>query len=132
MPERRIVLLDALPLTSSGKVDRNALPDPGRDRPALTVALVPPRSPVEVVVAALWREVLGLDEIGIHDDSLELGGQSLQATQIAARVAQRFAVSLPTQFLLESRTVAELSLAVTRALMEQEAGASEGPSAPAN
>jgi amino acid adenylation domain-containing protein len=118
----RFVLLDALPLTSSGKVDRIALPGPGRDRPDLAVALVPPRSPVEVAVAAFWREVLCLDEIGVHDDFLELGGQSLQATQIAARVAQRFAISLSTQSLLESRTVAELSLAITRALVEQEAG----------
>jgi amino acid adenylation domain-containing protein len=119
----RIVRLEALPVTATGKLDRRALPAPGRERPELPVALVPPRSPVETAVASLWQEVLCLDEIGVHDDFLDLGGQSLQAAQIAARVAQRFAVALPTQTLLECRTVSELALAVVHALMEESPGA---------
>ena len=105
----RIVLLDALPLTSSGKVDRNALPEPGRDRPASTVAFVPPRSPMEVAVAALWREVLGLDEIGVHDNFFDLGGQSLQAMQIMSRLGESTGVELPLTQLFEAPTVAELA-----------------------
>lgn len=120
----RIVMVDKLPLTATGKVDRRALPAPGRERPDLEVGLVPPRSPVEVAVASMWREVLGLDEVGVHDDFLDLGGQSLQAMQIASRIAQRFAVELSTQALLECATVAEVALAVTGALLEEAGGTS--------
>jgi acyl carrier protein len=117
-------MVDKLPLTATGKVDRRALPVPGRERPDLEVALVPPRSPVEVAVASMWQEVLGLDEVGVHDDFLDLGGQSLQAMQIASRIAQRFAVELSTQALLECATVAEVALAVTGALLEEAGGTS--------
>jgi len=111
----RIVLLDALPLTSSGKVDRNALLELGRDRLAFTVAFVPPRLPMEVAVAALWQEVLGLGEIGVHDNFFELGGESLQATQIMSRVRHATGVELPLTHFFEAPTVAELSARIESA-----------------
>ena len=108
----RIMLLDALPLTSSGKVDRNALPEPSPDRSAFTVA---PRSPMEITVAALWREILGLAEIGVHEDFLELGGQSLQAMQIMSRVRDAIGVELSLTQLFEASTVAELAARIETA-----------------
>jgi amino acid adenylation domain-containing protein len=116
----RIVMLDALPLTTTGKVDRRALPAPGRERPELPAPFVPPRSPVETAVASVWRQVLGLDEIGVDDDFLDLDGQSLEVMQIAAQLAQRFAVPLSTRTVFECRTVAELARAVERALQSRE------------
>src|SRR5262249_45295731 len=75
------VLLEALPLTPSGKVDRKALPAPDNARPELEEAYVAPRTPVERGLADLWAEVLGLERVGVHDNFFELGVHSLLATQ---------------------------------------------------
>ena len=84
------VVLDALPLLPSGKVDRRALPEPTTERPELAVSLVAPRNEVEAALAAIWAEVLGLDAIGVHDEFLDLGGDSLSASRIIARVTDQF------------------------------------------
>jgi amino acid adenylation domain-containing protein len=75
------VPLDQFPLTSSGKVDRKLLPPPVRRRPQLGEPYVPPRTPVERLVAEKWRLILDLDEVGVHDRFFELGGTSLQAAR---------------------------------------------------
>jgi amino acid adenylation domain-containing protein len=99
------VRLDALPLTPNGKVDRRALPAPGPSRPELG-ALVPPRTPVEAEVAGLWREVLSVAEIGVHDDFFELGGHSILGTQMVSRLRDALGVELPLRRLFETPTVA--------------------------
>ena len=86
------VMLDALPVLPNGKVDRSALPAPGPARPELETPLVPPRTPVEETLAEIWVEVLGVDRVGILDNFLELGGNSLQASRIAVRVIRAFGV----------------------------------------
>ena len=111
------VELTSLPLTVNGKVDRGALPDPGRQRPDLAASFVAPRTPVEEVLAGLWAEVLGVERIGAEDDFFDLGGHSLLATQIVARVRKVFKVELPLQSLFEATTVAALA----RALEDYEA-----------
>jgi amino acid adenylation domain-containing protein len=118
------VVLDALPKTPGGKVDRRALPAPGRARPALDQPLVAPRTPVEAAVGAIWAEVLGLDEVGMHDNFFDLGGHSLAASQVLARVSETFHVALPVRTLFEAPTVTGLALAVVQGLM-QNVGADE-------
>ena len=83
------VWLDKLPLNSSGKLDRQALPTPDRTRPELGVTLETPGTETEKSVAAIWMELLGVDRVGLHDNFFELGGHSLLATQVLARIQSR-------------------------------------------
>ncbi len=107
--------LEALPLTSNGKVDRNALPAPDPAHLTLESEFVPPRTPTEEVVAGIWAAVLGLDRVGVHDDFFELGGHSLLATQVASRLRNTFAIEVPVRMLFEATTVAALSERVEEA-----------------
>jgi acyl-coenzyme A synthetase/AMP-(fatty) acid ligase/ubiquinone/menaquinone biosynthesis C-methylase UbiE/acyl carrier protein len=107
------VLLDVLPLTPSGKVDRAALPKPDRARPRLARPFVAPRSTVEDRLAQIWSEVLGVDEVGVVDGFFtELGGHSLLATQVVSRVRAAFGVELPLRTMFETPTVAALAGAI--------------------
>ncbi|HEY0602196.1 MAG TPA: amino acid adenylation domain-containing protein, partial [Herpetosiphonaceae bacterium] len=103
------VVLDALPLTSNGKIDRRALPDPDDGRPELHKGFVAPRTPTEEVIATLWAEVLGLKQVGVFDNFFELGGHSLRAILLLSRVREVFRVSLPVQSMFEATTVAALA-----------------------
>ena len=109
------VLLPAMPLSAVGKVDRGALPAPGRVRP-LDAAPVPPSTPIESALAGIWAEVLELDEVGAHDAFLDLGGDSLRAGQIAARVMSTFHVTMPASELFHAGTVAAMAVVVVEAL----------------
>ena len=100
--------VDALPRTPSGKVDRQALPDPD----TLTEAgaeYVAPCTPMEEAVAAIWAQVLGVDRVGVEDDFFALGGHSLLATQVVAQVRSDFAVDLPLHSLFSYPTVSSLT-----------------------
>ena len=91
--------LDAFPLTPNGKIDRQALPDPGRARPALRQPLVAARSPGEAALLDLWKAALQLDEIGVEDDFFELGGDSLQMVRILSRLRAEGLPCTPSEFL---------------------------------
>jgi acyl carrier protein len=107
------VLLERLPLTPTGKVDRRALPVPERpDAESRREGLVRPRNPVEERLAEIWAEVLGVAQLSIHDDFFDLGGHSLLAMQVKARVRSVFGVDLPLRRLFESPTVASLADAI--------------------
>ncbi len=108
------VILDALPRTPNGKIDREALPEPHWDRPPLDTPYVAPRTPLEETLAAIWAEALGLDQVGIHDHFLELGGNSLLATRVISRIIHTFLVNLPVRDLFESSTVADMALVITQ------------------
>ncbi|MGP3931708.1 amino acid adenylation domain-containing protein [Nonomuraea sp. KM88] len=108
----RWVVLDALPLTRNGKLDRRALPLPG---PAEGGG-VPPRTDAEELVADVWAEVLGAGKIGAFDDFFALGGHSLLAIRVAARLRALAGVDLPIRTLFDRRTVAALAVAVEEAL----------------
>jgi len=99
-------VLEAMPLTPSGKIDRRALPEPA----AATEASghVAPRTPAEEVVAGIWEEVLGTRP-GMEDDFFTVGGHSLRATQVVARIREAFGIELPLRALFEAPTVAGLA-----------------------
>ena len=103
------MLLDHLPLTPNGKIDRRALPNPDQARPALGVGLVRPRDVVEEVLAGIWADVLGFDEIGMLDNFFELGGHSLTAAQIVSRVNETLGVPATLRSVFEHPTVASLA-----------------------
>ena len=102
------VVLDALPLNPNGKVDRRALPAPDTGRPDVGDAFEAPRTPVEVVVAEIWSEVLGVDRIGVKDNFFELGGHSLLATRLVSQLRAVFGTELPVRVLFEHPTIAGL------------------------
>ena len=103
------VFLNALPLTPNGKVDRSQLPSPNDSRPSLDQGFVEPRSEIEELVAQVWREVLKLEKIGVYDNFFDLGGHSLIATRVVARLRNNFNIDLPLRKLFELPTVAGLT-----------------------
>jgi len=113
------VILDKLPLTPSGKVDRRALPAPDKSRPVLDVELVAPRTPTEEILADIWTEVLSLNEVGVLDNFFMLGGDSIQATQLISRVRDTFSIELSLHRLFESPTIAEFSADILAANRQQ-------------
>jgi amino acid adenylation domain-containing protein len=120
------VLLDALPLTGSGKINRLALPAPSEGALA-DKARVAPRGPLEEGIAAIFAEVLRVadEQVGAHDGFFELGGHSLLATQVVARARASFGVEIPLRALFEATTPAELARWIEEALR-----AGQGTSAP--
>lgn len=110
----KYVLLDSLPVTVNGKVDRQALPAPGGRRPALHHAAVAARTPLEQWIADLWMEVLNLDEVGIHDRFFDLGGTSLAAMRFLARLNAAARAPVPAVVLFRAPTIAELARILER------------------
>jgi amino acid adenylation domain-containing protein len=113
------VILEQLPRTATGKVDRNALPAPGRARPALDAAYAPPRSPIEQTLVQVWADVLEVETVGVHDPFLDLGGNSLLATRIIARLREALAVELPLRSFFEHSTVAAAAVVIAQELAAQ-------------
>jgi acyl carrier protein len=107
------VVLDALPLTPNGKVDRRALPAPGAAGGAEHVA---PRTPVEEVLAGVWAEVLGAARVGVEDDFFALGGHSLMAMRLAARVRAAFGVELPIRAVFAGSTLGAMADTIERSI----------------
>ena len=123
----RYVLLDALPLTRDGKVDRARLPAPARERPALRHAAVPPSNGLERRLAAIWSAVLELDAVGVTDSFLDLGGDSLTAARIAARCGELGYGSLRVATLFEHPTIEELARALDAPRQRGEPAATAKP-----
>jgi amino acid adenylation domain-containing protein/non-ribosomal peptide synthase protein (TIGR01720 family) len=109
------VELASLPLTPNGKIDRRALPLPEKTRLTLSTPFTAPQTPTEMLLANIWRDVLGLEQVGIHDNFFELGGHSLLATQIISRVRDTFSSFMPLHHLFETPTVAGLALVLDNA-----------------
>jgi 2-polyprenyl-3-methyl-5-hydroxy-6-metoxy-1,4-benzoquinol methylase/acyl carrier protein len=106
------VLLDAMPLTANGKVNRRVLPAPDLSSSESLGDYTAPRTPVEEMLAAIYADVLRLERVGVDDNFFELGGHSLSATQVVSRIRQNLHINLPVRTLFESPTVATLSQAV--------------------
>jgi hypothetical protein len=100
-----VVVLEQMPLTANGKLDRQALPEPG----FVQAPYRAPRTPEEQVLAEAFAEVLGLDQVGIDDNFFERGGQSLLAARLIARIRALMGVEVPIQTIFEAPTVARLA-----------------------
>jgi amino acid adenylation domain-containing protein len=103
------VWLDALPLTVGGKVDRRALPAPGVLRPQLATAYVAPQGDVEEIIAGLWREVLQVERVGIHDNFFDLGGDSFGVYEVFSKLHKALASDLSILDLFKYPTVSALA-----------------------
>ena len=102
------VVLESLPVTANGKVDRLALPAPQPIKLEWAGGYVAPQTSVEEVLVKIWAEVLGIKRVGIRDNFFELGGHSLLATQLVSRVRDACGVELPLRCVFEAPTIAEL------------------------
>jgi amino acid adenylation domain-containing protein len=110
-----MVFLDALPLSPNDKLDRQALPSPGRNQAIIEETPVAPvGTPIEAELAAIWSHLLDVERVGIHDNFFEMGGHSLLVTQAVARIRDAFGVELPLRVLFKTSTVAELAQAIER------------------
>ncbi|MEX2286657.1 MAG: amino acid adenylation domain-containing protein, partial [Planctomycetaceae bacterium] len=103
------VTLAALPLTSSGKVDRRALPAPDWSVAQREGEFVAPRTPVEQQLASIWSELLSVEPVGAHDNFFDLGGNSLLALRLASRVRNTFSIDLPLVTLFTAPILEELA-----------------------
>ncbi|MEM7595095.1 MAG: amino acid adenylation domain-containing protein, partial [Cyanobacteria bacterium P01_A01_bin.83] len=113
------MVLDKLPLTPSGKIDRRSLPSPQISRRDLDVDFVASRTATEEILATIWAEVIGLDQVGIYDNFFHLGGDSIQATQLISRIRDKCQIELPLRYLFESPNVAELSQKILEASQDK-------------
>ncbi|MGJ5672511.1 MAG: non-ribosomal peptide synthase/polyketide synthase [Nostochopsis sp.] len=111
MIPQAFVLLESLPLTQNGKVDRHALPAPELDR-TLLEKFVAPRTPIEEILALIWQQVLKVELVGRHHNFFELGGHSLLATQVISRVRSSLKVEVPLRSLFATPTIAELAILI--------------------
>ena len=111
-----VVALDTLPLTTHGKVDRRALPEPRIER-----SQTAPEGPMELLLAGLWSELLGV-EAGRDDDFFELGGHSLLATRLTALLRRRLAVELPVRAVFEAPTLRALAIRIGETRGQQAVG----------
>jgi acyl carrier protein len=103
------VMLDAVPLTPNGKVDRKNLPSPVARPVALGGGFVAPRSDIERQIARVWQEVLGVDTVGANDNFFDLGGHSLLMVRVHGRLFEIFKGDLSVVDLLRYPTVASLA-----------------------
>ncbi len=110
------VILDALPMTPNGKVDRKALPPPEQTRPELEESFIEPRNSAEEAIANIWAEVLQIERVGVYDNFFSLGGHSLLATQVVNRVRDVLRVDVPLRVFFEAPTVADFAAALTATL----------------
>jgi acyl carrier protein len=119
LPEHMVpasfVILDELPLLPNGKLDRRALPAPEAVRPDLPQSFVAPRPGVEQSLAGLWSDLLGVPQIGIHDNFFDLGGHSLLTTQLISRVRELFKVEIPLREVFQQPTIAALAIVIEHA-----------------
>jgi len=118
------VALEELPLNANGKVDRKRLPEPdiAAQREGRHVA---PRNRTEEILADIWREVLGVNRVGVLDNFFDLGGHSLLAVQVLSRVRAAFGVEVPLNVVFESASLETLGLAIEELLIEELEGLTE-------
>ena len=119
MIPQTFVMLERLPLSPNGKLDRRALPVPDSSRPELEKSYVPPRTETESALCAIWGQVLGIEKVGVEDNFFELGGHSLLATQVISRIRNVFQVELPLRRLFETPTVAEIASTIVQEVIDR-------------
>jgi len=108
MVPNNFMVLDEIPLTANGKVNRQALPTP-LDEPHLVKSYIAPRTELERQVVAIWQNVLSIKRVGVHDNFFDLGGHSLMATRVVSRIRESRALDLSVASLFENPTIATLT-----------------------
>jgi acyl carrier protein len=111
--------LERLPLLPDGSIDYQALPAARGSRPDLATDYVAPASEVEHLLAEIWQELLGIRQVGIHDNFFALGGNSLHATQMISRLRELFPLELPLHTLFEHATISRLAAQLETLLLEK-------------
>jgi acyl carrier protein len=106
--------LDRMPLTSSGKIDYRALPEPAETGMASELSFIAPRTETEQIIAGIWQEVLGIRRVGIHDTFFDLGGHSLLATQVVSRMKQALEMEISLRSFFELMTIAGIAMYVDK------------------
>ncbi|HLJ26155.1 MAG TPA: amino acid adenylation domain-containing protein [Candidatus Angelobacter sp.] len=122
------VQLEELPLNQSGKVDRKNLPQPDTDTPEQEY--VGPRSATEETLCRLWQEILRRERVGIYDDFFKIGGHSLLAARVAARMRESFQIAIPLRRMFESPTVARLAEVIDEITQRNGANGTNGAPSP--
>ncbi|NCJ07045.1 amino acid adenylation domain-containing protein [Synechococcales cyanobacterium C] len=120
-----IVVLEGFPLTVNGKVDRRGLPLPNTQRPQLHTPFMPPATPIEQELARLWSKVLGVHEVGIHDNFFDLGGDSLRLMQLLGQIEALYPKVIAFNQFFEQPTIAGLSQQIAVPAQNAPEGASE-------
>lgn len=117
--------LDKMPLTVNGKVDQDALPMPEAIRPEMATDYIAPRTEIEVMVGEVWSEILNIQQIGVFDNFVQIGGDSLAGIRLMARINEAFELDLPINLIFEKSNIASLSShiedTITRLLEELDA-----------
>jgi len=113
-------VLDAIPLDSNGKIDRWSLPAPANIRPVLDTPYVAARNETEQQIACIWSQVLEVLEVGVHDNFLELGGNSVQAMMITNRLSDIFEIHLSPVIVFQALTVAKMARVIQDRQTSQE------------
>jgi amino acid adenylation domain-containing protein/thioester reductase-like protein len=108
----QFVLLDTIPLTPNGKIDRRALPEAGKNRPELQESYVAPYTELEKQLATIWSELLGIAQIGIDDSFFELGGDSLISVHLFARIRETLGIHIPLFYLFKDPTITGIIKAI--------------------
>jgi acyl carrier protein len=111
------VFLESLPLTVSGKVDRRALPAPSGDRPEQDMPFVEPSTPTEIELAEIWKQILRVERVGLHDNFFNIGGHSLLAVQLVSRVNATFGVELSLRDLFGTPVLESVAARVDEATL---------------
>jgi len=114
------IALEKFPLTSSGKVDRKALPAPEESDLTRSAEFIAPRNQTEELLAGIWREILKQETIGVTDNFFDLGGHSLMATQVTSRIREAFNVELPLQDFFEKPHISDLALKIEQLQLEDQ------------
>jgi amino acid adenylation domain-containing protein/FkbM family methyltransferase len=116
-----IVLMESLPLTANGKVDRKALPSPDEAGLEAENTFVAPRTAIEQVLACIWAEILFVDQVGVYDNFFELGGHSLLATNLFSKINHVFKIDMSMRTLFESPTLVGLAEKIEQATLTDQA-----------
>jgi amino acid adenylation domain-containing protein len=131
LPEHMIpstfVMMDTLPVTANGKLDRQSLPAPDESQLPRAREFVAPRSPIEESLVGVWKDVLGIERVGVHDNFFELKGNSLLVVRLISRLRQIFLVDLPLNLLFEAPTVAQLAVSIAQAQFGNQAEEGNDP-----
>jgi len=114
----QFIRLETMPLTVNGKINREALPQPDRIRPVLAIEYVAPQTEFEILIRDIWSEVMQIDQIGIHDNFINIGGDSLSGIRVVSRINEAMELDLPVNVIFQQTTIAQLAAYVEQTIRQ--------------